>query len=71
VIGNDRFSSCDLLSSQCERLFRDRAHGIDVVKINAFQLIYAGIDVPWHSDVDDKERPIQAFSQHRRENIGS
>ena len=40
MIGNDRFGRSDLLPSECERLFRDRAYGIDVVKINAFQFIY-------------------------------
>src|SRR4029434_2170230 len=50
MISNDRFGRCDLPPSECERLFRDRAYGIDVVKINACQFIYAGIDVPGHGD---------------------
>ena len=70
MIGNDRFGLSDLLPSECERLFRDRAYGIDVVKINAFQFIYAGIDVPWHSEIDDEERTIRAVPQHRREYLG-
>src|SRR5215471_7676511 len=67
MIGNDRFGRSDLLLSKCERLFCDRAYGIDVVKINTLQFIYAGLDVPWHGDVDDEERTIQALPQHRRE----
>src|SRR6476620_6216243 len=70
MIGNDRFGRRDLLPSECERLFRDRAYKVDVVKINAFQFIYAGIDVPWHGDIDDKERTIQALPQHRCEYLG-
>src|SRR5512132_126801 len=70
MIGNDRFGRSDLLPSECERLFRDRAYGIDVIKINAFQFIYAGINVPWHGDIDDEERTIQALPQHRREYLG-
>ena len=70
MIGNDRFGRSDLLLSECERLFRHGAYGIDVVKINAFQFIYAGIDVSWHGDIDDEERTIQALPQHRREYLG-
>src|SRR5262249_60519196 len=70
MIGNDRFGRSDLLPSECERLFRDRADGIDVVKINALQFIYARIDVPWPGDIDDEERTIQALPQHRREYLG-
>src|SRR6266480_2179121 len=70
MIGNDRFGRSDLLPSECERLFRDRAYGIDVVKINALQFIYGGINVPWHGDIDDEERAIQALPQHRREYLG-
>src|SRR4029450_11421292 len=70
MIGNYRFGRRDLLPSECERLFRDRAYGIDVVKINAFQFIYGGINVPWHGDIDDEERTIHALPQHRREYLG-
>jgi len=66
MIGNYRFGRSDLLPAEFERLFRDRANGIDVVKINALQFIHAGIDVPWHGDIDDEERTIQALPQHRR-----
>ena len=70
MIGNDRFGRSDLLPAEFERLLRDRAYGIDVVKVNALQFIYVGIDVPWHGDVDDEERTIQALPQHRREYLG-
>jgi len=42
MIGNDPFGRSDLLPSECERLFRDRAYGIDVVKINAFSSFTPG-----------------------------
>jgi len=66
MIGNDRFGGSDLLTPQFERLVRDRAYGINVVKINSLQFIYAGIDVSWHTDIDDEEGTIQALPQHRR-----
>jgi len=50
MIGNDRFGRGYVLSAQFERLLRNRAYGIDVVKINAFQFIYAWVDVPRRAD---------------------
>src|SRR6266704_1502677 len=64
MIGNDRFGRSDLLPSECERLFRDRAHGIDVVKINAFQFSYGGINVPWHGVSDAVDVSRMSISRH-------
>src|SRR4030095_5104647 len=64
VFGNDRFRSGDLLPSEGKRLLSDRLQRIDVVKINAVQLIYAGIDIARDGDVYDKKRPVQTGVQH-------
>src|SRR5262245_36256906 len=70
MIGNNGFGRSDLLPSEFKRLFRNRAYGIDVIEKNAFKFIYARIDVPWHGNIDDEERTIQALPHHRREYLG-
>src|SRR5436309_625375 len=65
MFDDDRFRGGDLLASEGKRLLSDRLQRIDVVKVNAFHLIYAGIDIAWHRDIDDKKRPVQTSVQHR------
>src|SRR5205823_11653330 len=48
VFGDDRLRSSNLLATQRERLLRDRLQRIDVVKINAIQLVYCRGHIAWH-----------------------
>jgi hypothetical protein len=70
MISDDRFGRSDLLAPKGERLLRDRTYGINVVEVHSFQFIHAGIDISWHSDIDDEEWAIHAFPQHGSEYLG-
>src|SRR3954468_2697052 len=39
MLGDDLLAGCDLLSTQCQRLFRDRLQRIDVVEVDAVEIV--------------------------------
>ena len=71
MFGDNVFGSGNLLTAQGERLPRNRLQGIDVVKINGFQLVNVGIDIARHGDIDDEERALDSSAQHWRKILAS
>ena len=45
----------------------DALQVVHVVEINVIELLHVRVDVPWHGNVDNEQRAIHPFPQHRRE----